>query len=427
MKIENKKLVGDVSWGDNIDPDLPVAKEWILDRPETIERTMNRLIEEGFDKIYWRVDTMMLHRYFKSQHQPNRAKLFHRIEEILNRMDPLGCAVESAHRTGLEIYPRIDIFDDGCPPEVLTYSWRSTEPHPFLYQSTFSIEHPEYIAVDRGGRNRHWGVLELAYPEVRTHKLDIIKSFTERYDADGVFLYVPSHSTPPAYFGDQYGFSQPVVEAFERRYGINILKQDFDLENWRRLRGSFLTLFFREVKDYLSRSGKKLGLALAQGDYIGPPFGNLHMDWRTWIKEGIVDELCVGVVVDNYQHFSPVDNGYGYLCNPFFDIGIEPLEKDIEENYGLVCNEHHCDLYVPVTSYDSSVAKGIPLSQEALARRVELPEIDGIYRSAWQMSVDKERAEEVAAKRSRLFVVREAKMYDQLLMRHSTIPVPSSD
>jgi hypothetical protein len=38
---------------------------------------------------------------------------------------------------------------------------------------------------------------------------------------------------------DQYGFNRPIVEEYERRYGVSILEKDFDLENWRSFRGEY--------------------------------------------------------------------------------------------------------------------------------------------------------------------------------------------
>jgi hypothetical protein len=41
------------------------------------------------------------------------------------------------------------------------------------------------------------------------------------------------------------------------------------------------------------RPGLQIAINTQGGDYMGPPFGNICTDWRTWIKEGVIDELIV--------------------------------------------------------------------------------------------------------------------------------------
>ena len=431
-KSEKKRIVY-VSWGDAIDPTKAVDEDARLNTRDSIESFLKKAKGAGFSRAYWRADTLLHFRHYDIDERfrkSGRMDYVETVREILSRIDPLECAVESAHRVNLEIYPRIDIFLDGCPEEVLIYTFRNEKPQPHLHQSRFSIEHPEYLAVDRGGRNRHWGVLELAYPEVREYKLGLIREVAEGYDVDGVFLMVPSHDTPPAYFGDQYGFNKPVVEEYERRYGVNILKGDFDLEAWRRLRGEYLTLFFREVKQYLSKTGKKLGLGIAQGDYLGPPYGNMHMDWRTWVEEGIADELLVGIVLDNYHHYSFVDNGYGYLCNPCFGIGLGPLDEDIRRVYGPHCRKHGCDLYIDPLDWDWSSVTPSPFSPEKYKHYSRIPELSGfVERPDWQrkdpaMQVKREKEMDI---RTRGIAGREEKTYRKAMERHGVIPHPKRE
>ena len=89
----------------------------------------------------------------------------------------------------------VTVFDEGCPPEVL-YS----NSVPFPWQSHFTRENPQYLSCDRSltanARKYHWGVLEYAYPEVRQYMLKVIRAFSDRFDFDGVFLSVRSHSPP---------------------------------------------------------------------------------------------------------------------------------------------------------------------------------------------------------------------------------------
>ena len=89
------------------------------------------------------------------------------------------------------------------------------------------------------------------------------------YDVDGIMYYAHnSHTGLTVVSGepdgeDLYGYNPPVVEAFQRRYGVDILKQDFDHEAWYKLLGEFLTRYLQEARgDELDKRGKKIIVAV---------------------------------------------------------------------------------------------------------------------------------------------------------------------
>ena len=40
--------------------------------------------------------------------------------------------------------------------------------------------------------------------------------------------------------------------------------------------------------------GKKICIGIPRGDHWGPPYGNIFIDWRTWVEDGLIDELALG-------------------------------------------------------------------------------------------------------------------------------------
>jgi hypothetical protein len=80
------------------------------------------------------------------------------------------------------------------------------------------------------------------------------------------------------------------------RYGVDVLRDDFDLQAWRDLLGEYLTMLLRELRAELERrelADRRLGVGVARGDVLGPPLSNTTLHWRDWIRSGLVDHLIV--------------------------------------------------------------------------------------------------------------------------------------
>jgi len=348
-----------ISWGDHIAIFKAGAR---LNTPERIERAVKFWHDEcGVDRVYWRVS----HEFIMDYCKRIEGKSFEWYRKASSDIegDPLEAITTFSHKYGLKVYAYHTIFDEGCPPEVL-YGGTS----PFPWQSKFTIQHPEYLVVDRTGKKRQWGVMAYAYPQVRKYMIGVIMDFLERYPFDGVYISSRTHSPGPE-FADQYGFNDPIVEEYKRRYGVDIRQRDFDLEKWRRLRGEYLTRFLRELRRAVG--DRKICMAIPRGDHIGPPFGNMYLDWRTWVAKGLVDELVIGMTTGS-GHYPP-PYAYGYINNSDFGIGMNPLEYDIREVYGPVCKQHGAKLFAPRSSVGSDKDKElINLGLSALMLRGEL-------------------------------------------------------
>jgi HEAT repeat protein len=157
--------------------------------------------------------------------------------------------------------------------------------------------------VDRWGERRAPGPLEFCYPEARKALVKRYLRYVTKYGYDGIAFYTYVENYGLRYL-DEYGFNEPIVQEFRRRHGVDIRTEPFDKEAWGRLRGEYLTQFLRELHTALAKRGKKLCLTL-RGDRPNVPqrwlcittdipgAGRLHLDWETWVREGLVDELMV--------------------------------------------------------------------------------------------------------------------------------------
>jgi len=140
-----------------------------------------------------------------------------------------------------------------------------------------------------------------AYPEVREHELKIIDELLE-YPIDGVAICARTHVR--ANNGEEYGFNPPVVEEYQKRYGVNILKEDFDEQKLQGIHGDFFTLLLKEISERVHAKSRKLVVMFEPERDLGLEFqpgqmspwwylGRMDWQWRKWVQEDIVDELLV--------------------------------------------------------------------------------------------------------------------------------------
>jgi hypothetical protein len=151
-----------------------------------------------------------------------------------------------------------------------------------------------FIAVACGKEKNPVACLSPSFAEARAWWLEWVKDCLEA-GADGIEMRMRNHHSPLAWA--EFGFEEPVVEAFKERYGIDLLTtDDFDRPAWRRLRGEAYTEFYREVRQLVKPRGKKLGLHISQSMCLEPEFGcamDIHWDWRTWLNESLADSITM--------------------------------------------------------------------------------------------------------------------------------------
>jgi hypothetical protein len=350
----------------------------------------------GVTSIYWRGTHRFWQRYGRVHYGPTARPAHWQSEtrRLASEMDDFETILTCGHTFGLRVYLYLTLFDEGWPlgPDgQCSFGPMGADNAP---QSLFTVEHPEYLENDRLQHTYHHGVLCYAYPEARAYRLRVLGELLGNYDFDGLFLCTRSQSQPAAH-ADQFGFNAPIVDEFEQRYGVNILRQDFSLGNWRRLRGAHLTQLLREIRELTNRRGMRLSIGVPRGSYLGPPVGNLYLDWHSWVEERLVDALCIDQVASvcpsTWFRMWPGQSGYGYMCNHLAGIGMNDLLHDVQDVYGPICTERGCELYLsrmhhaPVLPDEAILASPCVSGLVLNAFRLDNPEV--CIREPWLHAV----------------------------------------
>lgn len=326
------------SWGDIVCCYGP-GTDASMDTPEALERTIKRWKARGLNGITLRSDLAdyepMIVRNNSPQQTPRLQLLLDYIDHVAEKFNVLETAEKISAPLGFKMWVwHPHLYSDGAPGHIGTPGWGRMVP--WSYSSTYFLDHPEGITVDRKG-NKLWMVREFAYPEARATK---VSEFVHMAKTLGVKRFLAcmrsevSQLVDPPEKGDQYGFNQLVVDEMKQKYDVDILTDprfdafspDFKLdepmvENWRNLRGEHVTQFYRDLRKALNEVDPKIEIgATLSGDYAGPPLGNQRMDWRTWVDEGLIDAIIAPVTYEATQDSDAAKKNY--LTNVREGLGV---------------------------------------------------------------------------------------------------------
>lgn len=148
-----------------------------------------------------------------------------------------------------------------------------------------------FVAFARGRNAYPLAMVDPAYPEVRQW----IVSLAERAlasGAHGIELRFDTHTE--TLDSENYGFSQPVIDAYRERHGLDISRQPFDRAAWRALRGEYLTKMVEELATAVHDHQRQLHLQLRPGQLAEPhrpSYGETTWQWPDWLGNGLADAV----------------------------------------------------------------------------------------------------------------------------------------
>jgi len=325
-----------VSWGDHLSFGDGDGR---LDTPEKVGRRMSVWRDElGVRALHWRILRVRIPGTFSAA--PGYRHPSETAAQGLG-WDDVEVVPSLAAAAGLSSWLYVTVFDEGWPlaPEAVRAVSYHNEMHGqhVAWQSDLTRAHAEWLVIDRAGRERQDGVVSLAYPEARRAFIDRWMSVIAPTNFDGLFLCLRSQSRP-ADTADQFGFNEPARAAFQSRYGIDVAGEPFDVQLWRDLLGSYLTTLLSELKNALTRAGKALSVGCARGDVLGPPLGNTTLQWREWVRCGLVDRLVIdqnsSQCPSMWHQLWPMHRGTGYVQNYLDGSGLPPLREHLADTYG---------------------------------------------------------------------------------------------
>lgn len=340
--------IASVSWGDHL---AFGEGDGRLDTVSAIERRLAAWRDElNVCTVHWRVLRARIPGEF--QVAPGHRHASQTGAERVGFDEFVGVP-RLAHGAGVRAELYVSLFDEGwplAPPEVREVSHHNAmHGKDVAWQSRFSLDHPEFAVADATGV-RQWGVLSLEHAEVRAHFIARFMGLLARSTFDGLFVCLRSQSKPAAH-AEQFVY-----------------------------KGEFLTQFLRELRSALRASGQSLSAGVPRGDILGPPFGNISLDWRTWAAQRLVDSLVIDQnscqCPSMWHQLWPMHRGQGYGQNYLTGEGLPPLEQHVTATYAPALAGTGVSLYLARQWHDRD-----SVTEQRLAA---LPGVSGLVFSTFR-------------------------------------------
>lgn len=251
-----------------------------------------------------------------------------RYAEVIQAFNPPDAFIRAAHAQGVKVLVWLDLFDDGFPG----------------FRSKFLDEHPHCQWVAKDGKTYFKGLMDYSWPEARAFRVAQAQELLD-LGADGLHCSTSCHCRhmPNTHEEDFYGYSQPIAEAFQTKYGVDIrTAESFDRAAWHDLKGEAMVQLYRDLAKLCHERGKELWIGLQLGRYtqfaVDPHFGTnvvarFTNHWKTLVDEDIADAFVVG----DYEIMSAPDHAYWTAKPDVQRQAGEDLYGWAAREYGAYC------------------------------------------------------------------------------------------
>jgi hypothetical protein len=156
---------------------------------------------------------------------------------------------------------------------------------------TAEVDALKVLGIGRGRNEYLFSPVEYAYPEVRQALLKIVSEALDS-GVDGIDIRQSTHCESLDW--ENYGYNEPVLEAYRRQFGVDPLTQPVDCAKWQHLRGRFFDAFLKQASklvrgrgaDFLVHLQFLMNLPAEE-----PTWLNVAWHWRDWLTSGGVDAV----------------------------------------------------------------------------------------------------------------------------------------
>ncbi len=249
--------------------------------PQGMSALFDRLHKSGINVVYFETNNAGFTMYPTKISTPNPQ---------IQGWDPLGCAVQEAHKRGMEIHAWFWTFNVGNTFHNPIIKEDADYPGPVLSSSDFALA----LQSGKGALvppKQHEFWLDPSAPEARQFIKSLVVEIVRKYDLDGFqldYIRYPFNGK-----GGEMGFNWSGRIRFERETHLSLDRlDDRTRQAWVAWKQKQVSSFVQDVSATI-RSIKP-SIRISAAVYAMPANKRselIQQDWETWVTNGWVDTL----------------------------------------------------------------------------------------------------------------------------------------
>ncbi|MBX9685101.1 MAG: family 10 glycosylhydrolase [Candidatus Obscuribacterales bacterium] len=266
---------------------------------EGISNLFDKLKAAGINAIYFEVNNAGFTMY--------PSKIYTQNPQLKDHFDVMGCALEEAHKRGMEFHAWIWVFNVGNERHNPIIGKDTDFPGPVLEKNRFSWA----LAGKNGSllaHNQHEYWLDPAQNECKKYIKDLAVEIVSNYAVDGFqydYIRYPFNMTP-----NEMGWDWSGRLRFERETGLSLDNMDNDARQvWQAWRIAQVNGFVQDTSALLRKI--RPGIRISAAVYGYPRrlrCGNIQQDWETWVQSGWLDTVNPMTYKDDNKEFQVIAN-----------------------------------------------------------------------------------------------------------------------
>ncbi len=267
--------------------------------PEAMSALFDKLKASGINAVYFETNNAGYTMYPSRLAQQN--------PQLKDGFNVMACALEQAHKRGMEFHAWLWIFNVGNERHNPIIGKVENFPGPVLSDHRFSWA----LAAKDGSflaHNQHEYWLDPSLTDTRQYIKDLATEVATNFAIDGFqydYIRYPFNMTP-----NEMGWDWSGRLRFERETGLSLDNLDQTArEVWQAWRVAQVNSFVQETTAILRKL--RPGIRMSAAVYGFPRrlrCGNIQQDWETWVQSGWLDTVNPMTYKEDNKEFQTLAN-----------------------------------------------------------------------------------------------------------------------
>lgn len=207
--------------------------------------------------------------------------------------------------------------------------------------------HPDWAQIDASGKPGTWYCYN--HPDVRAFHRGLVQEIARNYDIAGIAL---DYCRPGSGC-----YCDRCDALFQERYGRSLEGMEYYDPDWQEFQRESITGWLRELREALREANPEMQFAGYVWGRLAPDADRARQDWPLWLREGIMDWVCVG-------QYTPGTPMFRAQCHTLKTIADRELGGDTSRIFPLIGSSYIQGAFPSYAQADAVIERHLQAAKE---------------------------------------------------------------